>query len=84
MSYSVSILPRAQKDLGRVSSPAFERICGAIRALGENPRPPGCRKLINREGWRIRVSDYRVIYGIDDGASTVVVLHVGHRRDVYS
>ena len=84
MSYSVSILPRAQKELGQVSSPTFERVCGAIRALGEDPRPPGCRKLINREGWRIRVSDYRVIYGIDDEARTVLVLHVGHRRDVYS
>jgi mRNA interferase RelE/StbE len=84
MSYSVSILPRAQKELGQVSLPTFERVCDAIRALGSNPRPPGCRKLVNREGWRIRVGDYRVIYGIDDVAHAVLVLHVGHRRDIYS
>ena len=53
MSCSVSILRRAQKELGQVSSPTFERVCDAIRALGSNPRPPGCRKLVNREGWRI-------------------------------
>jgi len=84
MSYSVSILPRAQKELGQVTSPTFERACDAILALGSNPRPPGCRKLVNREGWRIRVGDYRVIYGIDDAAHAVLVLHVGHRRDIYS
>jgi len=84
MSYSVSILPRAQKELGQVSSPTFERVCNAIRALGFNPRPPGCRKLVNREGWRIRVGDYRVIYEVDDTANSVLVLHVGHRRDIYS
>jgi len=84
MSYSVSILPRAQKELGQVESPTFERVCDAIRALGSGPRPPGCRKLVNREGWRIRVGDYRVIYGIDDTAHAVLVLHVGHRRDIYS
>jgi mRNA interferase RelE/StbE len=84
VSYSVSILRRAQKELGQVSSPAFERICDAIRDLGSNPRPTGCRKLVNREGWRIRVGDYRVIYQVDDAARAVLVLHVGHRRDVYS
>jgi mRNA interferase RelE/StbE len=84
MSYAVSILPRAQKELGRVSSPAFERLCDAIRSLSGNPRPPGCRKLVGRDGWRIRVGDHRVIYQIDDVARTVLVLHVGHRRDIYS
>ena len=83
MSYAVSILPQAQKELGQVPSPTFERACDAIRAPGSNPRPPGCRKLINREGWRIRVGDYRVIYGINDAAHAVLVLHVGHRRDIY-
>jgi len=64
MSYSVSILPRAQKELGQVPSPIFERVCDAIRALGSNPRPPGCRKLVQREGWRIRVGDYPSSMGL--------------------
>ncbi|MBM3315071.1 type II toxin-antitoxin system RelE/ParE family toxin [candidate division WOR-3 bacterium] len=84
MTYAVSILRRAQKELGQVPTPAFGRLCNDIRALAGNPRPPGCRKLTGREGWRIRVGDYRVIYQIDDAARAVLVLHVGHRRDIYS
>jgi mRNA interferase RelE/StbE len=84
MTYAVSMLRRAQKELGHVSSPSFERICDEIRLLASNPRPAGCRKLVNREGWRIRVGDYRVIYQVDDAARVVLVLHVGHRRDVDS
>ena len=84
MNYAVSILRRAQKELGQLSSPSFERVCDAIRVLAGNPRPPGCRKLVGRDGWRIRVGDYRVIYQLDDLARTVLVLHVGHRRDIYN
>jgi len=84
MNYAVSILRRAQKELGQLSSPSFERVCDAIQSLASNPRPPGCRKLVGRDGWRIRVGDYRVIYEIDDPALTVLVLHVGHRRDIYN
>ena len=80
MTYAVSILRRAQKELSQVSEPAFTRICSAIKSLGQNPRPSGCRKLVNRDGWRIRIGDYRV----DDDARSVLVLHVGHRRNVYS
>jgi mRNA interferase RelE/StbE len=83
MSYAVSILRRAQKELGQLSSPSFERVCDAIRLLADNPRPSGSRKLVGRDGWRIRVGDYRVIYEIDDSARTVLVLHIGHRRDIY-
>ncbi len=84
MNCAVSILRRAQKELGQLSSLSFERVCDAIRSLGGIPRPPGCRKLVSRDGWRIRVGDYRVIYQIDDSARTVLVLHVGHRRDIYN
>ncbi len=83
MSYSVFILRRAQKELAKLPAGTYERIRDAIRNLSENPRPGRCRKLINREGWRIRVGDYRVIYEIDDERQIVTVLHIGHRRDVY-
>jgi mRNA interferase RelE/StbE len=61
----------------------YERVRDDIRYLAENPRPPGCLKLTNREGWRIRVSSYRVIYEIDDEQKIITVLQVGHRRDIY-
>lgn len=83
MTRQLLILRRAQKELANLPLNDYERIRDAIRALASDARPPGCRKLVGREGWRIRVGDYRVIYEIDDRQRTVTVLHVGHRRDVY-
>jgi mRNA interferase RelE/StbE len=83
VSYSLSILRRAQKELAQIPHGDYERVVEAIRDLVENPRPAGCRKLAAREGWRIRVGNFRVIYEIDDGQRSVTVLHVGNRRDVY-
>ena len=83
MRYTLFILPRAQKELSKLPHDAFERSCDAIRALAQEPRPRGCDKLTGRDGWRIRVGDYRVIYEIDDAHQTITILHIGHRRDVY-
>ena len=81
--YRVTILRRAQKELGALAGEAYTRVRDAIGGLAQEPRPPGCLKLTGREGWRIRIGDYRVVYEIDDSGRTVTVLHVGHRRDVY-
>ena len=83
MSYAVFILRRAQKELAKLPDEAYERTKEAIWSLAGEPRPTGCQKLTGREGWRIRVGDYRVIYEIDDAQRVVTVLHVGHRRDIY-
>lgn len=84
MSYDVLILRRAQKVLAGLPKADYERIRDAAAGLAENPRPAGCKKLVGREGWRIRAGDYRVIYELDDAQKKVTVLHIGHRRDVYS
>jgi mRNA interferase RelE/StbE len=53
-------------------------------ALAENPRSPGCKKLKDSEGdWRIRVGVYRILYNIDDSRSTVTILRIRHRKEVY-
>lgn len=83
MNYKIFILRRAQKELSKLSTEAYKRIKEAIWSLSQNPRPTGCKKLTGRQGWRIHIVDYRVIYEIDDLQHTVTVLHVGHRRDVY-
>ncbi len=83
MSYTVSILRRAQKELAQLPSGVYECVRDAIRTLSQDPRPPGCLKLTGREGWRIRVGNYRIIYEIDDKQQSATILHVGHRRDVY-
>ncbi|MCH7712125.1 MAG: type II toxin-antitoxin system RelE/ParE family toxin [Chloroflexi bacterium] len=81
--YCVSILRRAQRELTQLSSENYDRVREAILSLAESPRPAGCLRLTGRDGWRIRVGSYRVVYEIDDSEQRVVILHVGHRRDVY-
>ena len=83
MSYSIGILRRAQKELAQLPKQEYERVKLAIESLSQDPRPQGCKKLAGREGWRIRVGDYRVIYEIDDTQQALTILHIGHRRDVY-
>ncbi len=83
MNYSLFISRKAQKELARLPIRLYERVVAAIRELAENPRPSGCRKLSGREGWRIRIGDYRVIYQIDDKQNKITVRHVGHRREIY-
>ena len=74
---------RAQKELEKLPVPAYERTRDAIRVFYENPRPQGSKKLSGRDGWRVRIGDYRIVYEIDDVNRVVTVLHIGHRRDVY-
>lgn len=81
MNYTISILRLAQKELGELPVEAYERIRDSILALAEDPRPSGCVKLTNRQGWRIRVGCYRVIYEIDDKQRIVTILVISHRRD---
>ena len=83
MIYSILILRGAQKELSDLPKPTYERVKEAIRKLSDDPKPRGSRKLSGRDGWRIRVGDYRVIYEIDNKNSTVIILHIGHRQDVY-
>lgn len=55
MTYAIAILRRAQRELQRLPHEDYERVREAIRALAQNPRPPGCLALTGRAGWRIRV-----------------------------
>lgn len=82
--YRVLLERAAEKDLSRLSVEIHDRLIAAIRSLGQNPRPSGCRKLAgSKHDWRIRVGDYRVIYEIADVIRVVRVNRVWHRREVY-
>ncbi len=83
MKYRLFIQRRAQREIDGLPSQVFDRLVAVVNALAENPTPHGCVRLRGREGWRIRVGDYRVLYNIDKEEHTVTVVHVGHRRDVY-
>ena len=83
MSYAVDIHAPAKKSLCRLPAKIQTRIARSMLVLEDNPRPTGVVKLSGREGWRIRVGDYRVIYTIDDAKKEVVIYAIGHRREVY-
>ncbi|MBA4117090.1 MAG: type II toxin-antitoxin system RelE/ParE family toxin [Rubrobacter sp.] len=83
MSYRLSIPRSVNKRMEKLPTDIYDRVDGAILALADEPRPPGCKKLRGQEDWRIRVGDYRVIYGVDDERRVVEILNVAHRGDVY-
>ncbi|GAB2543663.1 type II toxin-antitoxin system RelE family toxin [Brachybacterium huguangmaarense] len=83
MTHRIELAPGAARSLRTLDPPARRRIQAAIELLGEEPRPPGATKLVGGSGeWRLRTGDYRIIYEIDDGVLLVLVLAVGHRREI--
>ena len=82
MSWQIEISRDARKELSRLPTQSQTRIVKAILALGDNPFPPGGKKLKNRDGWRIRIGDYRVLYFADAKTKQIVVGVIGHRRKV--
>lgn len=83
MTYELTIERRAQKALARISKSERNRIIEAVRDLASDPRPAGVKKLSGREGWRIRVGSYRVLYEIYDNKLLVLIISIGHRREAY-
>ncbi|MCK0115840.1 mRNA interferase RelE/StbE [Isoptericola sp. CG 20/1183] len=82
-AYRLEIQRRALKELGKLDAQVRRRISAAIDQLAGDPRPSGCKKLVGRDAWRIRVGDHRVIYEIEDDVVLVRVVRVAHRREVY-
>lgn len=84
MAYTVEIRPAVERQLSALPRPVQTRIKEKVDALADEPRPPGCTKLAGPDDfWRIRVGDYRVVYAIHDDVLIVLVVRIGHRREVY-
>jgi len=83
MIYSITIKKSAVKVLEKINEPYFSLIKQAIYALAHNPKPQGYKKLKGRDGYRIRVSDYRIIYEILDDILLVNIINIGHRKNIY-
>ena len=83
MSYNIVIRRSAQKSLSKLPKKDYERVRDAVWKLAENPRPNGYLKLTNRDGYRIRVGNYRIIYEINDNRIEIIILLIGHRKDIY-
>ena len=84
MSYKIEFKPAALRSFSILPKPIQKQIAKKIDALANNPRPPGVKKLSGGESrFRIRSGDYRVVYEIRDNELLILVVRVGHRREVY-
>lgn len=82
--YQVKLKSSAEKSLESLPAVVQHRIVLALRSLETNPRPHGSIKMAGSDNlWRIRVGDYRVVYEIQDDVLIVLVIRIGHRRDIY-
>ena len=84
MTYRVELMPRANRQLQKLPDNVQLRIIRALRRLEDDPRPPGVKHLTGAENlWRMRVGQYRILYEIHDDRLLVLVVRVGHRKDIY-
>jgi mRNA interferase RelE/StbE len=84
VNYEVRKARRVQREIDAIEKRDRLRIEGVIALLAENPSPPKATKLVGqRNRWQVRTGDYRILYEIDDGVLTVLVIRVAHRRAVY-
>ena len=85
MPYTVTIERKAAKFIRDLTDKRLSlRLREAIDALVENPRETGCVKLQGEsELYRVRVRDYRIVYRIQDSVLVVLVVQIGHRREIY-
>lgn len=83
--YQLLITPRAKKDFKKLDRTQASRIDNAVLKLEESPYPPGVKQLVAKDvaQYRIRVGDYRVLYDVDEKKKNVIILRVGHRKDIY-
>ena len=83
-SYRIEFRRSIERDLRRIDRANVPAVLSTIDGLGHEPRPAGVKKLVGSQStWRIRVGVYRVVYEIDDEVLRILVVRVGHRRDVY-
>jgi mRNA interferase RelE/StbE len=83
-SYSLIILPAAQRQIKKLDATTRKRVARKIDALGKVPRPPGVKKLTDSpDRYRVRAGDHRIIYKIQDKMLLITVVEVGHRSDIY-
>lgn len=81
--YRIQVVPSVRKDLRGIPKRDVKRVLAMIAGLSKNPRPSECKKLTSTGLYRIRTGSYRIVYEVHDDEVVVIVVKVGHRRDVY-
>lgn len=84
MTYQVTLTPTAARQLRKFDPPVRRRIQAVLELLAAEPWPPGATQLVGGAGeWRVRTGDYRIVYEVVDDRLVVLVVRIGHRRDIY-
>ena len=84
MAYRIVMTAEARRNMLALPRDVARRVDACILALAQTPRPPRTKKLKGAgDLWRVRVGDYRVVYQIEDGKLLILVIRIGHRREVY-
>jgi mRNA interferase RelE/StbE len=81
--FSISLTHTARKSLKKLSQRDRELVYVVLETLKENPTPPKALKLSGRDGYRIRIGDLRILYSINKGELIILVIDIGHRREIY-
>ena len=84
MAYAVVVSRAAGKQIDKLEAIARSRVIRTLEILSASPRPPKALKLAGRDNqWRVRTGDYRIIYEVRDDKLLILVIKVGHRKEVY-
>ena len=84
MTYAIALAPPAARQLRKFDPQVRRRIQAVVELLATEPRPPAATRLVGGSGeWRVRTGDYRIVYEIEDDRLLILVLRVGHRREIY-
>lgn len=82
-SYKILIKPSAAKEIEEIPLRDRRRIVARIQELSTDPRLPGCQKLSGQDKFCLRQGVYRIVYSVNDDELAVLVVKVGHRKEVY-
>lgn len=83
MTYRIELRPAAERALNKIPAADARRVLARITSLAEDPFPHGSKKIVGTEWYRLRVGDYRVVYSIDRDRLLVLIIRIGHLREVY-
>ncbi len=83
-SYAIIFVTRVEKSLATFPEEVQRRLLERLEKLSRNPFPPGVKKLKDRDGYRVRVGNYRIIYDVDTKGYVIVVTVIAHRKDAYA
>jgi mRNA interferase RelE/StbE len=82
-AYSLVFKASVQKDFEGIPKKDLRKILSRIKSLAGEPRPHGCEKLTGQNRYRVRQGGYRIVYAVQDEERIVIVVKVGHRKDIY-